>query len=232
MVKTQRGQSVEGFKDQIVEGLWPLIEPTDMLDTWEANYNQGDVPAVKRSYEEFGQRKPIVARRKEDGRGEVTAGNTQLVAARELGWQHIAVVWVSDDDAKAIAFALADNHTAKLARDDEALLLDALTIVRFNPILLRATSYTEDDLKMLSASTGRTAAQEAAFLEGLTNPNAVGGVPHGDALAVGDGAQLIFTFASRQDREQVTGWLRDYMIANSHPTLAAALLALCSDSEV
>ena len=56
------------------------------------------IEAVARSYEAFGQRKPIVARRLRRERngfptGEVIAGNHQLQAAKSLGWTHIAVVF-------------------------------------------------------------------------------------------------------------------------------------------
>lgn len=226
MPKTQPARSVEAFKDHIAEGLWSLIEPVEILDEWEANYNLGDVEAVKASYQEFGQRKPIVARRTADGRGEVTAGNTQLRAARDMGWEHIAVVWVNDDDAKAIAWALADNHTAEKSKTDEEKLLDALMMVRTNPLLLQATSYTDEDMRILAASTGRTAEAEAAFLAGLTDPSMGSGAPKGDTLAVGEGAQLIFTFGSREIRERVTELLRGYMIKTSCQTLAESLLHL------
>ena len=74
--------------------------------------------AVARSYATFGQRKPIVARREGKG-GVVIAGNHQLEAARELGWEKIAVVWVDDDDITAKALALADNRTADLGTYDD-----------------------------------------------------------------------------------------------------------------
>jgi hypothetical protein len=37
-----------------------------------------------------------------------------IAAAQQLGWTHIAVVWVDDDDITATAFALADNRTGDL----------------------------------------------------------------------------------------------------------------------
>lgn len=91
--------------------LVPLAVPLDILESLPGNPRRGDVAAVVRSYAEFGQRKPIVARRR--GGGVVIAGNHQLAAARELGWDEIAVVWVDDDEVRAKAFALADNRTAE-----------------------------------------------------------------------------------------------------------------------
>ena len=85
--------------------------------------------AVAESYATFGQRKPIVARREGKG-GVVIAGNHQLEAARELGWEKIPVVWVEDDDITAKALALADNRTADLGSYDDSDLLAMLQTVR------------------------------------------------------------------------------------------------------
>jgi hypothetical protein len=213
-------------RDHIIEGLRPLASPVALLDEWKDNYHEGNVPDVKRSYETFGQRKPIVARRIADGRGEVIAGNTQLRAARELGWDELAVVWVDDDDATAIAFAITDNHTAETGKSDDDLLIAALDVIKFDEALLRATAYSDDDIRELLATTGRTAEEEARFLAGLTDASGAE-PPRGAALAVSDGAQLIFTFGSREDRERVTEALRRHMAFASLPTLTSALLSLC-----
>lgn len=97
------------------------------LNPLPGNPRRGDVAAVKRSYLQFGQRKPIVARRQDR---TVIAGNHQLAAANSLGWTHIAVVWTDDDDATAKAFALADNRTADLGSYDDDLLAALLADVQ------------------------------------------------------------------------------------------------------
>jgi hypothetical protein len=223
--KTEHPVDVEAFRDYIAKDLWPQVHPIDSVVEWENNYHDGNVPDVKRSYEQFGQRKPIVVRRLPEGGGRVSAGNTQLRAARDLGWDVMAMVWVDEEEDDAIAYAIADNHTAETGTTDDDLLLMALDAIKFNPLLVQATAYTDDDIRMLMASTGRSAEAEAAFLAGLTD-NSGTGEPHG-VLAVGEGAQLIFTFASREDRERVTEVLRAYMIRSQAPTLASALLHMC-----
>ena len=100
-----------------------------------------------RSYETFGQRKPVVASRD----GVVIAGNHQLQAAEQLGWDSLAVVYVDDDEIKAKAFALADNRTADLGNYDEAALAGMLADVAVDADLLAATSFTEGDLAALLA---------------------------------------------------------------------------------
>jgi ParB-like chromosome segregation protein Spo0J len=82
----------------------------DKLSFLEGNPRQGDIEAVAKSYKQFGQRKPIVATTDH----VVIAGNHQLAAARQLGWDEIAVVITDDDELTAKAFALADNRTAEL----------------------------------------------------------------------------------------------------------------------
>ena len=134
---------------EIVPDLERLAFPVDRLTPLRENPRQGDVQAAARSYATFGQRKPIVAKREGDG-GIVIAGNHQLAAARELGWEKIAVVWVDDDDITAKAFALADNRTADLGTYDDSNLLAMLQAVHdADAGLFASTAYDEDALAAL-----------------------------------------------------------------------------------
>jgi ParB-like chromosome segregation protein Spo0J len=133
----------------IPDELSPLLFPVADLHELPGNPRRGDVEAVRRSYEAFGQRKPIVARKDVDGRCVVVAGNHQLKAARELGWDQIAVVWADDlTDDEAKAFALADNRVADLGGYDDADLLAMLESVPDSDLLI-ATGYTDADLERL-----------------------------------------------------------------------------------
>lgn len=130
----------------IAPGLQSLAHPVDGLQLLPGNPRRGDVDAVARSLERFGQRKPIVARRD----GTVVAGNHTLQAVQRLGWPEIAVVWVDDDDATAKAFALADNRTAELGGyDDEALAAMVSEVGAVDMELLGAAGYSEADLEAL-----------------------------------------------------------------------------------
>ncbi len=118
---------------------------------------------MARSYATFGQRKPIVARREGKG-GIVIAGNHQLAAARELGWEKIAVVWVDADDITAKAFALADNRTADLGTYDNSDLLAVLQAVHdADAELFASTAYDEDALAELIGSLHGVAQLGASF---------------------------------------------------------------------
>ena len=93
------------------------VEPAsvDSLSADPANvrtHDKRNIDAIKASLRRFGQQKPIVV----DGDGVVVAGNGTLAAARELGWQEIAVARTNLKGADAVAYAIADNRTAELAR--------------------------------------------------------------------------------------------------------------------
>jgi hypothetical protein len=142
---------LEVVVSNVVPQLQGLCVPVEGLRTMTGNPRRGDVDAVMRSLDAFGQRKPIVAR---ESTGEVIAGNHTFMAAVKLGWSEIAVVWVDDDDATAKAFALADNRTAELGGYDDELLAGMIAEVMSADLgLLAAASYTADDLDALLADT-------------------------------------------------------------------------------
>ena len=107
-----------------------LLISIDTLLPLQNNPRKGDVDAIAASYSEFGQVKPIVVRPNGDGTSTVVAGNHQLEAAKRLGWTHIAAVSMSVDDARAIAFALADNRTMELGHTEQDQLFTLLDDIR------------------------------------------------------------------------------------------------------
>jgi len=134
----------------IAADLVPLAFAVDKLRLLPGNPRRGNVEAVKRSLDAFGQRKPIVARRSDR---VVIAGNHTLQAAQALGWAEVAVVWVDDDDTTSKAFALADNRTAELGDYDEAALADLIGQVgSVDPELLKASGWDEASVAELVAS--------------------------------------------------------------------------------
>lgn len=136
----------------IAPDLQTLAVPIENLKPMKGNPRKGDVDAVKRSYEMFGQRKPIVARRtgiadNGYGLGVVTAGNHQLEAAKALKWTEIAVVFIDEDENTAKAFSLADNRTHDLGTyDDAELNLLLKEMEAFDKDLFLATGYTNTDI--------------------------------------------------------------------------------------
>jgi len=132
-------------KHKIANDLKPLAYPVDKLQHLDGNPRVGNVEAVAKSYDKFGQRKPIVA----TNDGTVISGNHQLAAAKQLGWDKIAVLFTDDDELTAKAFALADNRTSDLGTYDEDFLADMLGSVASDLELLEATSFDEKDLLAL-----------------------------------------------------------------------------------
>ena len=82
---------------------------------------------IAASLAQFGQRKALVVNRLQGNK--VEAGNGTFKAAKQLGWTHIAVVFVEDDAAMAAAFGIADNRTGDLSRWDPDALDDLMSTV-------------------------------------------------------------------------------------------------------
>jgi len=111
--------------DMIAPDLRPLAVPIATLSPDEQNLRQhGDrnLAAIRASLAQHGQRKPVVA----TSAGVVVAGNGTLLAAREMGWTHLAATRYDGPPEKLRAFALQDNRTAELATWDRAALAGAI----------------------------------------------------------------------------------------------------------
>lgn len=115
------------MKHQVDESLHGLLVEISTLVPLENNPRKGNVESILASYKEFGQLKPIVIRPNDNGTSTVIAGNHQVEAAKRLGWTHIAAVQFDVDDARAIAFALADNRTNELGYTDPSSLNELIT---------------------------------------------------------------------------------------------------------
>ena len=127
---------------QITEALLPLAVDVRNLKPAESNPRKGDIEAIKKSYERFGQRKPIVALK---GSSEIIAGNHQYQAALELGWEKIAVVFVEDDEETATAYAIADNRIGQLGEwnvEELVLAFEKIDYADFG-----ATGFSEGDVE-------------------------------------------------------------------------------------
>jgi hypothetical protein len=150
--KILQPQPKESTVTRIAEGLEHLLIAVDDLELLEGNPRRGNVDAVVRSLDRFGQRKPIVFR-EADGVKTVVAGNHTLMAVRQLGWDTIAAVAANDlTDDEATAYAIADNRTQDLGTYDDELL--AGMVQRINDSdkeLLYAAGYDDESLKDLLA---------------------------------------------------------------------------------
>src|SRR5689334_11477827 len=101
-------------------GLVTLAVPVGGLTPDPRNarsHDERNLDAVVASYRDHGQRKPIVVQLKSDAglAMVIRAGNASVLAAKKLGWTHIAAVVVDEPDKAAKKYALRDNRTADLA---------------------------------------------------------------------------------------------------------------------
>lgn len=101
------------------------------------------IQAVAESISRFGWRAPLVVRRK----GKVLeAGHTRLEAARRLGLEEVPVLFVSDSDADAAAFMVADNRTSEFSSWENEALAAVLEELRESEAL-GGTGYSDEDLE-------------------------------------------------------------------------------------
>lgn len=88
-----------------------------------ARINDGTVPALKKSIEKFGFRKPLVVGKD----GVIVSGHTRLKAALELGMARLPVVDASKlSKAELDAFRLVDNKIQEMSSWDYDLLEEEL----------------------------------------------------------------------------------------------------------
>lgn len=151
-----RPMATEQATHHIAEPLAGLASPVVNLTELPGNPRRGDIDAIARSLRVFGQRKPVTARKTGDDEhgnpvGYVSAGNHTLLAARDkLGWSHVAVVWIEEDETTANAWAVADNRLSELGwNDSEALAAMLEGISAASPDLFAATAYDATDLANL-----------------------------------------------------------------------------------
>lgn len=120
--------------------------PIDDIILLPGNPRQGDVGEIAVSLERFGQQKPVVVKK---DRVDL-AGNHTAMAAKALGWTHLAVTESTLEGAEANAFALADNRLSDLATYDDHALLDMIEEVHDATGDLAGTGYDLDFVEELS----------------------------------------------------------------------------------
>lgn len=114
----------------IVEDLRPLAQAIETLKRDPNNLRKHDDPdlaGLATSMQRYGIRKPCVVNRRSM---IVEAGNGMVMVAQRLGWSHVPVVFVDDDEKSASGYALADNRTAELSQWDEARLQATIAELR------------------------------------------------------------------------------------------------------
>lgn len=118
------------------------------FQTHPRNARRGDTDGIAESLNEHGQYKPIIV---QDSTGYIVAGNHTWLAARSLGWTHIAAVRLDLTDDQAMRVLLRDNRASDLAAYDDHALAELLQDMEKTGTLT-GTGYTEEDLAELLES--------------------------------------------------------------------------------
>jgi site-specific DNA-methyltransferase (adenine-specific) len=119
----------------------------DELTPWADNprVNAGAVEHVADSIKRFGFASPIIARQN----GEVIAGHTRLLAAKQLGLDVVPVRYLDLDPVDAKLLALADNRVGEIADWDSDKLEQVLNELALEDAQLDGLGWSDDELAEL-----------------------------------------------------------------------------------
>jgi DNA modification methylase len=106
------------------------------------------IEAIAASLARFGQQRPVLR----DSAGVVVAGNGVLLAARTLGWTHLAAVASPLSGVDRTAYAIADNRLAELSEWEKSTL--AQLVAELPGDTLDAIGLGAADLEQLGLRTG------------------------------------------------------------------------------
>lgn len=121
-----------------------------------------NLAAIKASLARFGQQKPIVV----DPAGCVVAGNGTLAAAKELGWDTLAVVVTKLEGVDRVAYGIADNRTQDLSEFDEPELAKLLAAIE-DPALQEATGFDGASIASMAPDFGPTSGTDQGELDSV-----------------------------------------------------------------
>lgn len=129
----------------------PFLVPLDELELDPTNARDHTGPRsldiLKSALSEFGQQKLVVLT--PDGK-VVKAGNGVVMAAREVGWTHLAAV-ESDLEGEALdAFAIVDNRSPELSFWNDGILAQRLEEFQRQGRDVLSMGWTMDEYESLS----------------------------------------------------------------------------------
>ena len=144
------------------EALREFLVPVEDLERHPRNPRRGDVPEIVKSLRRFGQVRPVLV----NGEGRIIAGNHTYLAAREVGWTHVAAIPNTfADENEARAYLLADNRLPELGDYDQAELRALLEEIE-QAGSWEGSGYAPDDLEDLRAAQNAVAETEPAPFAG------------------------------------------------------------------
>ena len=93
------------------------------IETHPQSPRTGDIALIASSLATHGQFRPLTVNSRDN---RILKGNNTYRAAKRLGWNKIAIVYIDADDNHALRIILADNRAADLATYNIPILLEAL----------------------------------------------------------------------------------------------------------
>lgn len=123
--------------------LRPALAFVESVQRFPGNPRRGDVEAIAKSLQRFGQQRPILVQR---ATNYVVAGNHLLDAARLLEWTHIAVTYTDLDETEARAYLVADNQIAARGQNDPEALGAFLRDLAGRSAIDDALGFSSEDL--------------------------------------------------------------------------------------
>ncbi len=169
-----------------------------------------NLDAIAESLRRFGQQKPIIVA----AGGIAVAGNGVLLAAKQIGWTHVAVVRTNLKAAKVRAFALADNRTGELSEWDEQVLLAQLQQLKDADVDMDEFGFSADELAHLLT---------ADITDGLTDPDEVPAPPDeaitqpGDLYVLGEHRLLCGDSGSVADVDRLLDGAKIHLVNTDPP---------------
>lgn len=186
------------FAKYIIEDLWPHARPIDDLKIDPANamrHEDQDLNETASSLHEFKQRTPIVINTTDD-KNIIEKGNGTWLAAKRLGWTHIAAVGQADDPMTHVRYGIADNATGRIAEWD-AETLDALLQQQDDPtsvpgVTAELVAAVAEELKLLAnGGEGSEGADTEPEIDRAAELAAEWGVELGQVWRLGENHRLI-----------------------------------------
>jgi ParB-like chromosome segregation protein Spo0J len=145
------------------------LVPLDSIFEDLANLNTHDedsIAGLAAAYDRYGQQKNLVI----DAEGVVKAGNGQLIAARRLGWTHIAVGASDLTGSDLVGYAIADNELPRRAAFDQTRLLEALRSLQSEDYPVHDTGFDADRIDDLANQLAQARLEASPDDQGAVSP--------------------------------------------------------------
>lgn len=187
------------------DALMPYLVEIDEVQESVENARKGDVLALSASLRRFGQVRAICVTPVEGESPRVVAGHHLRLAAKELGWTHIAAIpnEFTDDDERR-AYLIADNQLAALGgyddqkRAEQMNFLDELATQG----KLEGTGFSVDDIEDERARVGAVATTQVEDFTGGWSESAEAAQARAESLATGHARKEIILSVTPEDYER------------------------------